>query len=297
MPRAEVLVDEALARRLLREQQPALAERPVRLVANGWDNAVFAVGEELLARFPRRAASVASVTNEQRWLPVLAPRLPLPVPSPVYAGVPGSGYPWPWSVVAFFPGQVAALAEPSDPTAAARALAWFLACLHRPAPSDAPANPHRGGALHRRGANFHENLSVIGPGATRSRLLETWADAVAAPVFRGPPVWLHGDLHPANIVVDSDKVSAIIDFGDLTSGDPATDLAVPWMMLPPTAHRTFWDTYLADARYPVDEHLMRRARGWAASLGLVFCAHSADNPLMAAVGRRTIETVVGTAMG
>ncbi|MER7151067.1 phosphotransferase [Streptomyces lydicus] len=41
---------------------------------------------------------------------------------------------------------------------------------------------------------------------------------------------LHGDLHPANILVDRGRIRAVIDFGDITSGDPATDLSVAWML-------------------------------------------------------------------
>lgn len=120
----------ALLRRLLAEQHPDLADQPVTVLANGWDNVVFRVGGDLLARLPRRGMAARLVSCEQRWLPVLAPRLPLPIPAPVRTGRPGPGYPWPWSIVPYLPGQVAAETPPADPAAAAVSLGGFLAALH-----------------------------------------------------------------------------------------------------------------------------------------------------------------------
>jgi aminoglycoside phosphotransferase (APT) family kinase protein len=110
-------------------------------MANGWDNVMCRVGEELIARMPRRAVAARLLVHEQRWLPVLGPRLPLPVPAPVRVGQPGLGYPWPWSIVPFLPGQVAARNPPADLRDAAISLGRFLAALHTPAAPDAPANP------------------------------------------------------------------------------------------------------------------------------------------------------------
>jgi aminoglycoside phosphotransferase (APT) family kinase protein len=62
----------------------------------GWDNRTFRLGATMLVRLPRHAAYVAQVEKEQRWPPVLAPMLPLPIPSPVVMGKPGCGYAWPW---------------------------------------------------------------------------------------------------------------------------------------------------------------------------------------------------------
>jgi aminoglycoside phosphotransferase (APT) family kinase protein len=114
MPAAEVDVTAELVRQLLAEQHPDLAGLALGVLANGWDNMVCTVGADLLARLPRRAQAAELVAREQRWLPVLAPRLPLPIPAPVRVGRPAGGFPWSWSVVPFFPGQVAALAPPDD---------------------------------------------------------------------------------------------------------------------------------------------------------------------------------------
>src|SRR5262245_2189646 len=144
MPAAEVSVSPELVRRLLAAQQPDLAHLPVQPMAHGWDNLMYRLGGELAVRLPRRAAAARLIMHEQRWLPAIAPRLPLPVPAPVRTGRPALGYPWPWSIVPFLPGQMAAREPPADPAGAAASLGGFLAALHAPAPADAPVNPIRG---------------------------------------------------------------------------------------------------------------------------------------------------------
>jgi aminoglycoside phosphotransferase (APT) family kinase protein len=287
MPAAEVDVSVGLVRQLLADQHPDLAHLPLEVLANGWDNLMCRLGDELVVRLPRRAAAAQLMANEQRWLPTLASRLPLPVPAPVRVGRPGPGYPWPWSVVEFVSGQVAALNPPADLHEAAVAVGGFLRALHTPAPPDAPSNPNRGVRLARRTDAFLTRLNHLGDNIDRDAALRTWQTAVAIPEWDGPPLWLHGDLHPANILVERGRVSAIIDFGDLTSGDPSTDLSVAWKLLPPEHHAAFRDAYGG-----VDDDTWARARGWALALSLVFLAHSADNPLMADIGRLRLDEVL-----
>jgi len=292
MPAAEVDIPPELVRRLLAAQQPDLAHLPLEVMAHGWDNLLYRLGDRLVVRLPRRAVAAQLAEHEQRWLPVLAPRLPLPVPAPVRAGRAGLGYPWPWSVIPFLPGRIAARNPPADPRDAAVSLGRFLAALHAPAPPDAPANPYRGIPLADRGAAVTQHLTVLGSLVDPRAVRHAWERAVAAPAWDGPPVWLHGDLHPANILVDRGRISAVIDFGDLTSGDPATDLAVAWMLLPADCHVFFQDAYGAASGYPVGEDTWARARGWALALSLAFLAHSGDNPLLTRIGNRTINAVL-----
>jgi aminoglycoside phosphotransferase (APT) family kinase protein len=292
MPAAEVDVTPDLVRRLLADQQPDLAGLPVEEMAHGWDNVMCRVGGELVARLPRRELAVGLVANEQRWLPVLQPRLPLPIPAPVRIGRPGLGYPWPWSIVPFVPGRVAARNPPDDLPDAAVSLGRFLAALHAPAAPDAPVNPFRGVPLADRAATVAENLSIVAGRVDRRAVLRVWEAALAAPRWDSSPVWLHGDLHPANILVHRGRLSGVIDFGDITSGDPATDLSAAWMLLPAACHPAFRDAYRAAARHPAGDDMWARARGWALALSLVFLAHSADNPLLAEVGRRAMTAVL-----
>lgn len=282
-PAAEIDLTVDLVAALLREQHPDLADLRVEPASSGWDNALFRVGSDLLARLPRRAMSVPLVDHEVRWLPELAPHLPLPIPVPVRVGVPGCGYPWPWTLVPYLPGESALASPPSDLVGAAEALAAFVAAMHRPAPTGAPPNPYRGVPLadrtERTEAWIHQLASLIdAPGS-----LARWRAAVEVPGWDGPPVWLHGDLHPNNVLVHRGAISAVVDFGDLTSGDPATDLAIAWMLLDEPARATF------RARLAPDQATWDRGRGWALTLGLAYLAHSRTDPAFGRVGRATVE--------
>ncbi|MER5978534.1 aminoglycoside phosphotransferase family protein [Streptomyces sp. NPDC001857] len=286
MPAAEVPVSVELVRRLLDEQHPDLADLPVEVLANGWDNLVCRLGEEFLVRLPRRAMAAELVAHEQRWLPELAGCLPLPVPAPVRVGQATAQYPWSWSVVPFLPGRIAARSAPDDPWSAAVALGGFLNALHVPASSEAPVNSFRGIPLAGRAEGVLTRLAHVDP-ADRATALRVWETAAATPVWDGPPLWLHGDLHPANILVDRGRISAVIDFGDITSGDPATDLSVAWMLF--TAQQR---AALRQAYGHADDATWERARGWALALSLVFLTHSADNPLMRSIGERAFRAVL-----
>ena len=289
-PAAEVSIDSSVVLALLQEQHADLAHLPLIDVDEGWDNRLFRLGEDLAIRLPRRAASAALIEHEQRWLPRLSPRLPLPVPAPLRVGRPGSGFPWSWSVVRWFPGQSALLAPPRDvvTTATAVALGRFLRALHQPAPEDAPRNPWRGVPLSARAKAVQDDLQALGGLVDSDAVLALWERVVSTPPWSGPPSWIHGDLHPGNLLVSGGRLSAVIDFGDLAAGDPATDLSVAWM-LPPSSERQALLTSAREESDPLDDHTLVRARGWALALGLAYLANSRDNEAMAALGRATID--------
>jgi aminoglycoside phosphotransferase (APT) family kinase protein len=286
-PAAEIDVTPELVQGLLREQHPDLAAMPLRRVARGWDNDIYRLGDDLSVRLPRRLAGAVLVLHEQQWLPEVAVGLPLPVPVPIRTGVPGPGYPWAWSVCRWLPGVEIELAPPADWTDAARRLGGFLAAVHRPAPPEAPANPYRGVPLAARAAIFAAGLDELEASVDRSPLMDAWERAAGAPGWDGPAVWLHGDVHPRNVLVDHGRVSAVIDFGDMTAGDPASDLAVAWMLFPPAVRPVFRSA--CGARQPVDDALWERARGWALALGV---AMSLGDDRVAAIGRRTLAAVL-----
>ncbi len=234
------------------------------------------LGDDLLVRMPRREAAAGLVAREQRWLPRLAPLLPLPVPVPPHLGRPGPEYPWPWTISSYLTGAVAGDAKLLDMEQAARALGLFLARLHRPAPPDAPVNALRGVPLRRRDDGFWANLRLADDAIDSRRAEAIWRSALTADPWQHLPVWLHGDLHPANLLVVNTRIVAIIDFGDITSGDPATDLAIAWMLLARRDRQAFWSTYATHAGHAVDSALQSRSLGWALALGLAFIAHSND---------------------
>ena len=250
-------IDEALVRALLHEQHPDLAGLGLREVAGGWDNRMWRLGEELAVRLPRTPRAPSLLRTEQRWLPSLAPSLPLPVPSPVRVGEPSARFPQTWTVARWVHGEPADRAPISSPRAA-DTLAGFLRALHRTAPGEAPANPDRGVPLEALGHDFGECLPMVASSDVAAGVRRTWEQAIAAPAWTGVPVWIHGDLHPANVVVTGGTLSGVIDFGEMCAGDPATDLAAAWLLLPAGTAARFFDAY-ADA----DDATVRRARGWA----------------------------------
>ncbi len=280
-PPLEVEVSEDLVRTLLAEQHPDLAGLPLAWAGTGWDNALWRLGEHLAARFPVRAVSAPLVSHEQQWLPVLAPRLPVDVPVPVRVGTPSAGYPWAWSVVPWFDAVAAHRTPVGDRSAWAGQLADVFRALHRPAPADAPVNPFRGVPVAPREAPLRERLERLAlPDA--DRVLARWRELAAAPAWDGPALWLHGDPHPANLLVHEGRLRAVIDFGDLTSGDPASDLSTAWL--------TFDAEGRAElrSRLPYDEPTWRRAQAWALHMAVVLQMHPVDHPHLAEIGRHGI---------
>ncbi|MEU9020079.1 aminoglycoside phosphotransferase family protein [Actinomadura sp. NPDC048394] len=268
MAHGEIEITAELVRDLLRDQHPDLAEHPVRLGARGWDNQLWRLGDDLAVRLPWATRSADElVRKEHTWLPALTPRFPLPVPVPQRLGEPSARFPRPWIVTTWVPGTPADRAPVTRGEDAATALAGFLTALHRPAPERAPAGRGRGGPLAGYSEGFAEQLATVtelglvpDPDAVRA----VWDDAVAAPEWDGPALWLHGDLHPANVLTEDGTVCGVVDFGDLFAGDPSIDLAAAWTLLPDGAA----DRFLAAYRPAPDAATLRRARGWAVGRAL-----------------------------
>lgn len=252
----------ALLRALLREQAPHLADRSLVEIPAGQDNSVVRVGDDLVARLPRHDEAVPLVRNEIRWLPVAAAGLPVAAPVPVVAGEPSEHFPWPWSVCRWVPGETADVAR-YDPDGVAQDLVALLRALHRPAPAGAPGNPWRDVPLREREESQVRVLTELGHPRTRALVDELHALA-RVPGPTGPGVWVHGDLHPRNLVVREGRLSGLIDWGDLHAGDRAVDLSSVWMLLPPDRHD------VVRAGLDVDDATWARARGWALVLGVMF---------------------------
>lgn len=276
-------------RRLLQDQLPQLAARPLVPGPTGWDNAHWLLGGDLAVRLPRRRSAVRLVVHEVTWLPRLAPALPLPVPAPVHVGEPGEDWPWPWSVIPWFEGERADLAyPPAGAEEHAVALGRFLAALHVPAPAEAPHNPHRSITLAQRAARTGEALTTLGArdvldAEDLAALRRVWDAGVAAPVHAGPPRWIHGDLHPGNQLVRDGRLSAVVDWGDVAAGDPAVDLATAWWSLPLGAHGAF-----ADAYGGIDGATWARAAAWAAAIAAYLLKEgpAAGDPALVGMARR-----------
>ena len=286
-PPAEVAVDAILVRALLEDQHPDLARLVLAAVASGWDNAMFRLGDTLAVGLPRRQLTAALIEREQTWLPRLASRLPLPVPSPLRIGRPGHGFPWSWSLVPWLPGEAADLAPP-EPEEAER-LAGFLRALHTNAPPGAPTNPFRGVPLQERRAVVDARLDRLRSTTSLvdEALLEAWQAALSAPIA-DQGCWVHGDLHARNVLVHAGRFSAVIDWGDLCRGDPATDLASVWSLFDDVeARRRVVRSY-----GPRPAGVWLRALGWAVSFGTVLLETGlADHPRHARMGGDILRRV------
>ena len=286
-PTAEVPIDVSLVQRLVAAQFPQWAGLTVEPVDSaGWDNTIFRLGADLAVRLPRRRVSAAHVSNEHRWLPVLAPHLPLPVPVPLGRGVPGEGYPWRWTVCPWLSGEQAARRRVADMGRAATRLACFIAALQAIDPAGGTIHEFRGVSLVAHDLNARAAAAVLQDSFDVGRVLGVWDAALAVPAWTGQPVWMHGDLHPANLLVEAEELTAVIDFGLLGVGDPACDLMVAWTYLSADSRDVF------RSALAVDDTTWARGRGWALESGLRAAAYSADNPVLGDIGRYTLAEVL-----
>lgn len=296
MTDTETEITADLVRDLLQEQHPDLAGLTVREVAGGWGNQMWRLGDELAVRMQRMDPTPELQLKERRWLPELAPRLPLPVPTPVRWGEPSERFPKHWTVMTWVPGEPLDLGTISRGAHAADTLAGFLRALHVAAPADGPVATDRGAHPRDCTDGFEHFLrSVALDDDVTAAVRAVWDDAVAAPAWDGPAVWVHGDLHPANVVVADGTLAGVVDFGDLFAGDPAWDLAAAWVLLPAGTAARFFDGYAQ-----ADEAAIRRARGLAAmkSLFLMLMGQNGDRglpggkPTWGPAGRAALDRVL-----
>lgn len=281
------MIDEHLARRLVAAQFPQWAHLPVVPVAvGGVDNRTFRLGDELTVRMPSAAGYAAQVAKEQRWLPHLAPRLPLPVPVPVAVGEPGPGYPHRWSVLRWIDGETAAAGRIDDPVVFARDVAAFLVALGGIGTAGGPApgahNFHRGGDLAVYADETDAAVERLGDRVDGDAARAVFARALAAR-WDGPPVWFHGDVALGNLLVRDGRLAAVIDFGCCGVGDPACDTVLAWTLFTGPARDAFRDAL------GVDDGTWARGRGWALWKALIVLADEPDD----AGTRRVLGEVLG----
>ncbi|GAA5200370.1 aminoglycoside phosphotransferase family protein [Microbacterium jejuense] len=258
-------IDESLASALVAEQFPDLAGLPVRAVPRqGWDNRTFRLGDDLSVRLPSAEGYVAAVAKEERALRFLDGRLPVAVPAVVAVGAPGPGYPYPWSVRRWLPGDTVAAASTLDQLALANDVGGMLAAL-RSLPTEAGAAAGRHSFY--RGSHPSAYSDEV---QTALRRLDVDAEACAAvwltattSVWESAPVWFHGDVAVGNLLVQDGRLSAVIDFGTSGVGDRACDLVLAW-----THFRGEGRTAFREAA-GLDDATWQRARGWALWKSLV----------------------------
>jgi aminoglycoside phosphotransferase (APT) family kinase protein len=283
-------IDRDLARRLVAAQFPQWAHLPVTTVAvEGWDNKTFRLGDEMTVRLPTGPWYAEQVAKEQRFLPLLAPQLPLPIPVPVGRGEPALGYPFPWSVYGWLAGEVAAPDRIDDLARLAVDLAGFLTALRHVDPSGGPApgrhNFFRGGPLTTYDDETRQAIDALGPRVDRAAVTEVWETALAA-TWRGRPVWFHGDVAAGNLLVRDGRLAAVIDFGTSGVGDPSCDTAVAWTLLSGASRAAFVEAYDADVA------TWARGRGWTLWKALITMAPHADGDPAGDLARQVLHQVL-----
>lgn len=285
-------IDVSLVNRLIAGQFPQWGDLPIMPVdSSGTDNVIFRLGDDMAVRLPRVEWGISQVEKEQRWLPILAPHLPLDIPAPLALGMPAEGYSWCWSVYHWLEGKDATIGSLDDPYQAATTLAQFVTALQRidstGGPTPGQHNSCRGVPLAMRDPSVHAAIANLHNTIDTDLAAKAWEAALQAPVWQGPDVWIHGDLHAGNLLVDRGQLSAVIDFGCLGVGDPACDWMFAWNLLSVETRNVF------RSALSVDDATWARGRGWALSLGLIALPYyQSSNPVLAGIARRMIDEVL-----
>ncbi|MFF3209233.1 aminoglycoside phosphotransferase family protein [Streptomyces sp. NPDC002886] len=289
-------IDAALVRELIAGQFPRWAGLPVeRVDSAGTSNAMYRLGPDLVVRLPRTPGAAGDVAMEHVWLPRLAPGLPAAIPAPIGMGRPDAGYPWPWSVFGWVPGENPVPGRIAEPDLLTLDLAEFVSALHRADPADAPAS-YRAETLAARDAATRTAIAELGAGADAGpdarAVTALWEEALRAEPWTGPPVWIHADLQPGNLLLADGRLAAVIDFGCAGLGEPAVDLIAAWYVLPASARPAF------RAALDADGAMWTRARGWALSIALMELNYYREtNPVMAAIARHVIGELLADGPG
>ncbi|WP_329316756.1 aminoglycoside phosphotransferase family protein (plasmid) [Streptomyces sp. NBC_01278] len=285
----EVDIDGPLVGRLVAAQFPQWADLEVRRVRSaGTDHTMYRLGQDMTVRLPRMPGAADQVDLEQRWLPRLAPHLPLAVPVPLGQGVPGEGYPFAWSVYRWLDGANLFDEPLTELHDAAAGLGRFVAALRRIDTAGAPRS-FRGGPAGTADAGVRAAIRDLGADGTLDAGAATaaWEAALRVPQWDGAPVWLHGDLLPGNLLARQGRLSAVIDFGGVGVGDPACDTMAAWTLLSADTREVFREAS------GVDDATWARGRGWALRFG-VTAEHyyRVTNPVLARVGHRAAAEAI-----
>lgn len=265
MHEGQVQTDVSLVRRLVATQFSQWGELSITPVASfGTDHDVYRLGEDLSVRLPIVQWATTQAEKEARWLPRLAPSLPLRVPLSVAAGRPGFGYPFAWSIAEWLPGEDAVHAE-LDLDVAALDLATFVLALRGISTEEAPYRQvgARGSPLAELDASVRRALDVLGDRIDRSAVQRVWDEALDAEPHSGPEVWVHGDLLPGNVLVQDGRPTGVIDFGGLNVGDPSCDLQPAWALFDARSREAYREALNAD------DDAWLRGRGWSVCQAVV----------------------------
>jgi aminoglycoside phosphotransferase (APT) family kinase protein len=286
----DVKITADLVSMLVDRQFPQWAGLPIMPVEpGGWDNRTFRLGQNLVVRLPSNAGYVAQVEKEQRWLPILGPMLPTPIPCPVAMGRPGNGYPWPWSVYRWLEGEPSTLGNIDGVDRFARDLANFLRALYSIDATEGPAagehNFFRGAPVSTYDEEVRDAVSALADRIDTATANALWKAALTSEWVR-PGVWIHGDVAPSNLLVRDGRLAGVIDFGCSGVGDPACDLAIAWTLFNGAGRRAFRQAMaMGDATWA-------RARGWALWKALIVVCWKVGSPSAVSDAERVLGDVL-----
>ncbi|MGH2760075.1 MAG: aminoglycoside phosphotransferase family protein [Actinomycetota bacterium] len=285
----QVDIDVELVQRLIEKQFPQWADLPLEYFDSGGTvNAIYRLGDDMYVRLPLREAWAWGLKTEAKWLPRLAPHLPLPIPKVLAHGEPDEGYPLAWSVYRWIDGEPWRPDRVRDMNEAAEDLARFISAMQRIDPTDGKV-PRGSQGLPLRSQDGWVRMTAESARDTidADALLAAWDEALELPDFAGTPVWVHSDLLPGNVLIQGGRVNAVIDFSGAHVGDPALDISAAWKLLKGAASREVFRAAL-----DVDDATWSRARGWAMPSVGALHYYRRTNPAMVAFGLHTITQVL-----
>lgn len=265
-----MMIDVTLVRRLVASQFPQLKNLIIKPVeASGWDNRTFHLGQNMLIRMPSSLDYAPQVEKEQKWLPQLAAALPLKIPKPIAMGHPEFTYPCKWSIYEWIDGKPARIEEIDNLVEFAIDLGNFLKALHKietlGGPEPGIHSFYRGGSLAVYDEQTRKAISIIKNTTDTSQLIQIWEKALMSQ-WEKKPVFVHGDISAGNLLTKNGKLHAVIDFGQLSIGDPACDLAIAWTFFHGKSRKSFHE------KISLDTHTWARARGWTLWKALIAAA-------------------------
>ena len=288
----QVDVDVDIVRGLLAEQRSDLADLPIRpVVSTGTVNALFRIGADFVVRLPLQDHWEEGIEREWRWIPWLSRRITAArLPEPIFKGIANDAFPFSWSIYRWIEGAPYDDELVDDETDVARQLSRYVLELRA---LEIPAAAPEGGRepLAVLDENTREAIEEAGTVIDAPRAMSVWDQALRTPPWDGMPVWIHGDLLRPNLIVRDGQLEAVIDYGYIGVGDPATDLIPAWAVFGP-AGRTAYREALGP-----DETTWARGRGIALHQAAMIIPYYAEtNPAFVELARRTIEQIIDGAL-
>lgn len=293
MHKNELLINESMVRILLDTQCSCWANLPLTAIpSTGTEHSLFRLGVDYIIRLPRVEWSVGSVNKtiekEFKWIPQLGKLLNVPIGEPLFKGNPDKNYPWQWIIAKWNDGYNPDFEKENEYNLLAKDLAYFLNDLHKVNLQNGPLS-RRGIPLLELNMETRKAIAELENEIDTQVVTKLWTQLLNIPIWNQPPVWVHGDFLPGNILVSDNRLNAVIDFSDLGVGDPACDLIIAWSLFNDTSRQIFKD-HLVN----IDDDTWERGKGWALSIALIMLPYyKHSNPVMATLARKILKNIFG----